>query len=575
MRLNLTQVPFSRRGSYMAISHLPEHYWKTDLHEGLYLRTVHGNAEGSALKRTVCKLTPIQGGKEVPYTYEASPEELVIRCEGGEIRLCFAETDVILMKGTGEDIGLRMSRLSDGLGYNFASEVYYDGRSYYMINAAKNDNRYIVLNQEGGITVDQSWEVQWSWEITIDFTAKNGSFLAVLEEVDVEWVPRRYAFDYDAAVAATAKEIAAYIDSAPPVPEQYAEARTLAAYINWVSVVRSHGFLGRDAMFMSKNIMCSVWSWDHCFNAMALSRYEPELAWDQFMLPFDHQDQTGCIPDYVNDSHILQGFVKPPIHGWALSRMMEVMELTPAQMQDAYIKLSNWTRWWLNYRDGDRDGVCEYWHGNDSGWDNATAFYKLPPVELPDLSAFLVVQMDVLADLAGRLGRARDAADWKRLADETLAAMLRHCFEDGEPIAQRSRTHERVDCDCLILYVPILLGKRLPEDVLRRLVETLHSEKYYTAHGFATESPQSELYQPDGYWRGPIWAPSSMIIIDGLYRAGEKEFADEAARKFCDLVMQSGCAENYDALTGEGLRDRAYTWTASVFFMLAERLLGE
>jgi putative isomerase len=36
------------------------------------------------------------------------------------------------------------------------------------------------------------------------------------------------------------------------------------------------------------------------------------------------------------------------------------------------------------------------------------------------------------------------------------------------------------------------------------------------------------------------------------------------------MAARSGMAENYNALTGAGLRDRAYTWTASVFLLLAE-----
>ena len=37
-------------------------------------------------------------------------------------------------------------------------------------------------------------------------------------------------------------------------------------------------------MYMSKNWMTNIWSWDNCFNAMALVRHQPELAWDQFMI---------------------------------------------------------------------------------------------------------------------------------------------------------------------------------------------------------------------------------------------------------------------------------------------------
>ena len=39
--------------------------------------------------------------------------------------------------------------------------------------------------------------------------------------------------------------------------------------------------------------------------------------------------------------------------------------------------------------------------------------------------------------------------------------------------------------------------------------------------------------------------------------------ADEISDRFRALCEQSGFAENFDALTGQGLRDRAYTWTAA------------
>jgi len=35
-------------------------------------------------------------------------------------------------------------------------------------------------------------------------------------------------------------------------------------------------------------------------------------------------------------------------------------------------------------------------------------------------------------------------------------------------------------------------------------------------------------------------------------------------------VRTHGFAENFNALTGTGLRDRAYTWTAAGYLLLAE-----
>lgn len=55
-------------------------------------------------------------------------------------------------------------------------------------------------------------------------------------------------------------------------------------------------------------------------------------------------------------------------------------------------------------------------------------------------------------------------------------------------------------------------------------------------------------------------------------RSGEQTLAREIARRFCRLCATSGFAENFDARTGQPLCDRAYTWTASVFLLLAERL---
>ena len=77
----------------------------------------------------------------------------------------------------------------------------------------------------------------------------------------------------------------------------------------------------------------------------------------------------------------------------------------------------------------------------------------------------------------------------------------------------------------------------------------------------------------DGAGRGPIWAPATMLLLDGLWRCGERDFVRDMARRFAQLVAQSGCAENFDARTGAGLRDRAYTWTASAMLTMAEEYL--
>ncbi|MGV2806263.1 hypothetical protein GNF85_22200, partial [Clostridium perfringens] len=147
----------------------------------------------------------------------------------------------------------------------------------------------------------------------------------------------------------------------------------------------AEGCLTRPAMYMSKNWMTNIWSWDNCFNAMALVRHQPELAWDQFMIFFDRQDESGLLPDFVNDKYELWNCNKPPIHGWTLAWMMRRTDfIKETQLREVYGPLSKWTEWWLTHRDHDGDGIPQYNHGNDSGWDNSTAFNNGIPVESPD-----------------------------------------------------------------------------------------------------------------------------------------------------------------------------------------------
>ena len=64
-----------------------------------------------------------------------------------------------------------------------------------------------------------------------------------------------------------------------------------------------------------------------------------------------------------------------------------------------------------------------------------------------------------------------------------------------------------------------------------------------------------------------------MLIVDGLNSIGRVDWAIEVSRRFCNMVSKHGMAENFDAIAGDGLCDLAYTWTSSVFLVLAHEYL--
>jgi glycogen debranching enzyme len=239
-----------------------------------------------------------------------------------------------------------------------------------------------------------------------------------------------------------------------------------------------------------------------------------------------------------------------------------------------YKPLSRLTDWWYTYRDFDQDGLPQYFHGNDSGWDNSTVFDHDGPVEGADLAAYLVLQCECLAFIAETTGRKKAAIRWKSRAEKQLADLLTHSVKEDRFYSPLNGSGEAEASQSLLNYLPLLLGKRLPKRIRIAMINDLRpGGPFLTQFGLASEPPSSIKYMPDGYWRGPIWAPSTYLIFDGLINSGEFELAHLIAERFCNMCLQeSGFWENYDALTGKGLRCPGYSWTASIFLLLAEWL---
>jgi glycogen debranching enzyme len=520
----------------------------------------------------ICATGP--AGEEIACRETAGPGAL--RLSAGDRNLCFAYETSRALRIRADGLGCRLIYEGNG---SAQMNVLPGGRIRInahgskfkcMVSVMRGSFRTQVLSDES--KGDGTRRMQ---PVIGLFPDANGVLEAVFDEFLVEWMPYVNGKSFDEIEAEARDDFESWRDKLPAVPDQFAAARDLAAYMLWSNVVEPRGFVSRHAIYMSKNWMTALWSWDHCFNALALAGGLPDAAWDQLMVFFDSQDKCGALADYITPAFSDWGHCKPPVHGWTLARMLEWGDIDTVKLEEAYRPLCRWTDFWMTCRDDDNDGIPNYLHGNDSGWDNATVFDADANIETPDLSAYLVLQMDTLSDIARRLGKTGEAEDWRRRADRLLEAFLAHSYKDGAFVSLQSGTHASAGGPfCLMNCMPIVLGERLPSDVRQSLVDRLgEGGDFLTQYGYASESPKSPLYAPDGYWRGPIWPPTTLLIIDGLWRAGAKDLARTAARRYIEMCGRSGFSENHDALTGAPLRDPAYTWTASVFLVLASRYL--
>ncbi|WP_075661935.1 MGH1-like glycoside hydrolase domain-containing protein [Streptomyces acidiscabies] len=552
-------IPFSFSGSWFDVSPVvAEKTYADDLHLVSHQNGMHG----------VLRLVPLDPatGTRAETRIEATPALLSWAGAGGRVELAYETPDTLRLRGNGLGLGVYAAAptLTPFSGTYFFPDP---ATGAHVFTSYETGRRYRVTVLSGTLAdvlgaqalggAERGVVVAGEWEIAV-------------EEIDTARPAYTSSASFDDVVRGAREAFAAFVDAVAPWRSDDTPAAELGAYVLWSATVRPTGLVTRPGVLMSKHWMDKVWSWDHCFNALALAPGCPSLAWDQFALPFDHQDASGALPDSVTHSEVLRNFVKPPIHGWAFGHLRRRLATPPArdELTEAYERLERWTGFWLTARRAPGADLPYYEHGNDSGWDNATTFDPERVVVTADLAAFLILQLHELADLARELERPSDVDRWAELASRTQAALLDQLWT-GDRFAARSATTGATWTSAGLLdLMPIALGEHLPADIAGTLADRIKA--HLTPYGLATELTDSPHYLPDGYWRGPIWAPATILVEDGLRRAGHERLADDINARFRALCETHGFAENFDALTGTGLRDRAYTWTASAYLLLAE-----
>jgi hypothetical protein len=563
VHFDVRAIPFSRRGSWLDLSPVVAlHRAERDIHLVSHTTGMHA----------VLRLVPTLGGEPTDATTSATPAVLRWESPAGVVEAVFETTDVVRFRGRG--LGMRFAEAATELTPFTGTYLYLDpidGAPVYT--SYETGRRYRVTAIVGELHVEGAEALgaaaRWVEIGATPHGVATAEWEVVIEQLETAREPYRPQASFDDVCRSVGDEFAAFLESVAPWRSPQVSAAAAAAYVLWSATVRPEGFLDREGVLMSKHWMDKVWSWDHCFNALALAEGQPQLALDQFMLPFDHQTSTGALPDSVTHSEALYNYVKPPIHGWAFTALRRRLPaaLVDEQLPEIYRRLAAWSRFWLDHRRVPGHALPHYQHGNDSGWDNATTFDRDRVIESPDLAAFLLIQLGVLHELAVELGESTDAAAWAAAESEIREGLAGLWRGDGYVAVAASGGREAKRRSLLTL-LPIVLGEALEPDPARMLAAGIRS--HLTEWGPATEPVDSDDYASDGYWRGPIWAPSTVLVEDGLRRAGQIELADAVRDRFLRLCEKSGFAENFDAVTGEGLRDRAYTWTASAYLLFAE-----
>jgi neutral trehalase len=97
-----------------------------------------------------------------------------------------------------------------------------------------------------------------------------------------------------------------------------------------------------------------------------------------------------------------------------------------------------------------------------------------------------------------------------------------------------------------------------------RLLARLDAWARVIPFAVASSDPTDATFEPERYWRGPVWVLLNWMVADGIVWAGQLERGEHLRITTRELVERSGFCEYYDPRTGAGIGGQGFSWTAAL-----------
>ena len=581
--VNLLDAPFSRRGSYFCFANDnlradnifgKSSLWLCNCRSVEYAMTDFNKTSSFRL----VQLQAVRDGVALPCFLNNSPEEVVIETASGEIRFCIAERRLVMAHGE-DGLALRLMcrpglmggpisiPIEDGLG---SHDVEF-GPCRLRVTALCGTLRRCL----GGV------------EITPD---ENGVVEVALVDYNSDPLPRKREDypSYEAGVASVREEFGEFCERVmPELPEEFEPRRLQALWQTWSLMVDpdDENDYKRPMVKMMHAIFESAFGWQMPMQAVFLHN-DPQLSWDVFCSCFEFQDCNGRLSDAVGFKHLPgKASMKPPIHGMALLWLMEngVIDAAAPSLEDKHWlldRLIGWTEYFFRFRPG-KGALCSYQRALETGWEDAPQYRIGMPQICPDLNTFLALSLEAIARFGATIGMSVDAQEtYLRRSKQVIDEMVETLWDGERWFCYCTETGAKSVNDNVTLCLPVLLGNRLPKDILDKTIAHLLREGgFKTENGYASEAMDSP-YMRHGFSAGSVITPTHFFVPMALENCGYMEEAKDAALSYCRTLNRAGFFHICNALTGLG--DRSLTafgesqlfwssWTSSCYFFLADR----
>lgn len=348
----------------------------------------------------------------------------------------------------------------------------------------------------------------------------------------------------------------------------------------------------------SINYFNGFWAWDTWKHVVALAPIDSLVAKAQLASMLSAQDRCGMIADCIFPDSKEDNWrdTKPPLAGWAAA---SVFAEDTTFLAGIFPSLIAYHRWWYSYRDHDKNGLCEYGSTDgtivaarwESGMDDAVRFDSTKMLksdwnawsmdqESVDLNAYLYLEKKKLAELASMLGKTGLQDTLIREAEWLRERINERFFdvESGYYFDVKVGSDQFVKVKGPEGWIPLWTGVATTEIAARVKDVMTDTSTFATSVPFPTVA-RDEIGFMSGYWRGPVWLDQAYFAIAGLAAYGYQKEAEELGARLLteperlNRPMRS-IRENYNPLTGEGMKVHNFSWSAAHLLMLQRGLLS-
>lgn len=312
-----------------------------------------------------------------------------------------------------------------------------------------------------------------------------------------------------------------------------------------------------------------IWNWDSAFHAMALSRWNPELAREQCRIFFQIQKENGLFPDvWMEKGEMMDQYGKPPVFPWAA--MILEKRFPDAQFRQECVKAYRKNEeFWIKYRSCPETGLFHYdaektvpekyetWCRWESGLDNSPRWdHGCAKHYAIDLNCYMVMFYRAMMELD-------PSPEWKR-KEKSLIEKIESFLWNEEAACYQDREIESGKFNGNITpcsFMPLFIGTASPE----RAAAMAKIAEEHENPGWPSVSYKDPAFDPKGYWRGRTWLNIAYFALKGLKNYGFHELAENGRQTIFDFVRKTPgfICENYDPVTGEPLGCSHFGWSSA------------